>query len=118
MPDSSSPSETPQRSLAWLVCDFITVVLSLFLLLAILHTVQYHFRLFLVEAAPPPCTKGSSCARVSLHLAQVSPLDVRKTTTICAALVFIGMCHGGRRTHTPAPGVVARALHETEYVHR
>jgi hypothetical protein len=95
MPDS--PSEATHRSLALLLHEFLTTVaLSFLCLLGILHTLQYQAQLFLSET--PPCTETSSlssactpCARVSLHLAALSPLDVLKVTTICAALVFITM---------------------------
>jgi hypothetical protein len=93
MPDS--PSEATRRSLALLLREFlITVGLSFLCLLGILHTLQSQIQLFLRETSPCTDTSSSSCtscARVSLHLAAVSPLDVLKVTTICAAVVFITM---------------------------
>ncbi|KAJ6461858.1 hypothetical protein C8R47DRAFT_1327371 [Mycena vitilis] len=81
------------RRAADLLREFIiTVALSSVVLLTILYTVQYHVWLFLREA--PPCAERTSCTpctRVSLHLAALSPLDVVEITTVCAALVFIGM---------------------------
>jgi hypothetical protein len=90
----SSPSADAHSNLAWLAREFlITVALSFLCLLAIIQTVQYNARLSVVETLP--CTEQSSsctpCARISLHLAALSPLDILKVTTICAALVFVGM---------------------------
>ncbi|KAJ7635471.1 hypothetical protein DFH06DRAFT_1220644 [Mycena polygramma] len=85
--DSPAPLS---RRVADLLREFIiTVALSSMVLLVILYTVQYHVWLFVREAQP--CTSCTPCTRVSLHLAALSPLDVVKITTVCAALVFIGM---------------------------
>ncbi|KAF7369590.1 hypothetical protein MVEN_00289700 [Mycena venus] len=94
MPDLS-PSEATPRTLVLLLREFlITVALSFLCLFGILHTFQSQIHLFLREM--PPCTETSSstctpCDRVSLHFAALSPLDILKVTTICAALVLITM---------------------------
>ncbi|KAJ7476706.1 hypothetical protein FB451DRAFT_246595 [Mycena latifolia] len=79
MPDPPLPAR-----IAHLAREFlITVALAYICLLAILHGVQYHVHLFLGA--------GSSCERVALELAAVSPLAVLKIATACSALVFLGL---------------------------
>ncbi|KAF7340573.1 hypothetical protein MSAN_02128800 [Mycena sanguinolenta] len=83
-PDASS-------HLAWVVREFLIIVaLSFVCLLAIIQAIQYQFRVF----ETPSCTEQAPCtpcARVSLHLAALSPLEVLKITTICAASVLISI---------------------------
>ncbi|KAJ6452433.1 hypothetical protein C8R45DRAFT_1040635 [Mycena sanguinolenta] len=90
MPSSSAP-DASQRHLAWVVREFLIIVaLSFVCLLAIIQAVQYHFRVF----ETPSCTEQAPCtpcARISLHLAALSPLEVLKITTICAASVLISI---------------------------
>ncbi|KAJ7476712.1 hypothetical protein FB451DRAFT_1173572 [Mycena latifolia] len=77
MPDPPLPTR-----IAHLAREFlITVALAYICLLTILRGVQYHVHLFLGA--------GSSCERVALELAAVSPLTVLKITTACSALVFL-----------------------------
>ncbi|KAJ7451351.1 hypothetical protein FB451DRAFT_707206 [Mycena latifolia] len=89
MPDAPLPNR-----FVHLACEFfVTVALASICLLAILHTVQYHVRLFLGA--------GSPCERVALELAAVSPLAILKITAVCAALVLLALeacAHTGRFT--------------------
>ncbi|KAJ6540733.1 hypothetical protein B0H19DRAFT_1381691 [Mycena capillaripes] len=114
MAGDSSPPAPLRLRLATILREFIiTVVLAFLCLLAILHTVQYHVRIFLSDAPPSTDLASSPCARVSLHLAALSPLDVLKITVICAALVFLGM-EAAARILSLMGWTPARRTHDVE----
>ncbi|KAJ7050675.1 hypothetical protein C8F01DRAFT_1177767 [Mycena amicta] len=83
--DSRKRRRRPQLRFPPLVFEFgVTVVLSFLILLAILYTLEYHIRLFLsTQSTPSPCAES-----LLSTLSALSPLDVLKVTSGCAALVF------------------------------
>ncbi|KAJ7177185.1 hypothetical protein C8R46DRAFT_1188771 [Mycena filopes] len=91
----------------------ITVLLAFLCLLALLHTIQYHVRLFVASerslastSCPPQSSQSADpedgSSAVSLHLASLSPLAVLKITTVCALLVFLAMELAARALRRPA----------------